>query len=163
LSRLADVIAPARLGRSFRWLLASSWTTNLGDGITLAAGPLLVAAQTHNPLAVAMATFLQRLPWLIFGLYAGVLADRVSRRAIVMTTGLIRVVILVLLTALLAVVLKLTAWGRHIFAIGGNASVSMWSRCSWVHKKISASTSSAAMGQLIMRLNPKRRSTTSEK
>ena len=99
MSRLADVIAPARLGRSFRWLLASSWTTNLGDGITLAAGPLLVAAQTHNPLAVAMATFLQRLPWLIFGLYAGVLADRVSRRAIVMTTGLIRVVILVLLTA----------------------------------------------------------------
>jgi MFS family permease len=55
--------------------------------------------QTRNPLAVAMATFLQRLPWLMFGLYAGVLADRVSRRAIVIVTGLVRVTILVLLIA----------------------------------------------------------------
>lgn len=93
----ADLIAPARLGRDFRWLLASSWTTNLGDGITLAAGPLLVASQTHNPLAVAMAAFLQRLPWLIFGLYAGVVADRVSRRLIVIGAGLARAVILILL------------------------------------------------------------------
>jgi len=99
LSRIADLVAPARLGRDFRWLLASNWVTNLGDGITLAAGPLLVASQTRNPLAVAMATFLQRLPWLMFGLYAGVLADRVSRRAIVIVTGLVRVAILVLLIA----------------------------------------------------------------
>jgi MFS family permease len=99
LNRLADLVVPSRLGRSFRWLLASSWVTNLGDGITLAAGPLLVASQTHDPLAVAMATLLQRLPWLMFGLYAGVVADRVSRRAIVITTGLVRVVILLLLTA----------------------------------------------------------------
>jgi hypothetical protein len=51
--RFAEIVAPSRLGRSFRWLLASSWVTNLGDGITLAAGPLLVASQTRNPLAVA--------------------------------------------------------------------------------------------------------------
>ncbi|HEV2374047.1 MAG TPA: MFS transporter [Streptosporangiaceae bacterium] len=99
MNRLADLVAPARLGRDFRWLLASSWVTNLGDGITLAAGPLLVASQTHNPLAVAMAAFLQRLPWLMFGLYAGVVADRVNRRAIVITTGLVRAVILLLLSA----------------------------------------------------------------
>ena len=90
---------PARLGRNFRWLLASSWVTNVGDGITLAAGPLLVASQTHNPLAVASAVFLQRVPWLIFGLYAGVIADRVSRRAIVIATGLARAAILLLLIA----------------------------------------------------------------
>ena len=97
--RLAEFIAPSRLGRSFRWLLASSWVTNLGDGITLAAGPLLVASQTHNPLTVAMAAFLQRLPWLLFGLYAGVVADRLNRRAIVIATGLVRTAILLLLTA----------------------------------------------------------------
>jgi len=97
-SRLVDAVAPARLGRGFRWLLASSWITYLGDGITLAAGPLLVASQTHNPLAVAMAAFLQRLPWLMFGLYAGVVADRVSRRGIVITAGLVRATILILLT-----------------------------------------------------------------
>jgi MFS family permease len=96
--RLAEFIAPSRLGRSFRWLLASSWVTNLGDGITLAAGPLLVASQTHNPLAVAMAALLQRLPWLLFGLYAGVVADRLNRRTIVVLTGLARAAILLLLT-----------------------------------------------------------------
>jgi predicted MFS family arabinose efflux permease len=96
---VAGLVAPGRLGRDFRWLLASNWVTNIGDGITLAAGPLLVASQTRNPLAVAMATFLQRLPWLMFGLYAGVLADRVSRRPIVIVTGLVRVTILVLLIA----------------------------------------------------------------
>jgi predicted MFS family arabinose efflux permease len=98
-SRVVELVVPARLGRSFRWLLGSSWVTNLGDGITLAAGPLLVASQTHNPLAVAMATFLQRLPWLMFGLYAGVVADRANRRAIAIVTGLVRVAILLLLTA----------------------------------------------------------------
>ena len=99
LRRLAGVVAPDRLGQDFRWLLSSSWVTNLGDGITLAAGPLLVASQTHNPLAVAMAVLLQRLPWLIFGLYAGVVADRFSRRVIVIVTGLVRVAILLLLIA----------------------------------------------------------------
>jgi len=95
---LAELFAPSRLGRSFRWLLASSWVTNLGEGITLAAGPLLVASQTRNPLAVAMAALLQRLPWLMFGLYAGVVADRVNRRTIVIITGLVRAAILLLLT-----------------------------------------------------------------
>jgi MFS family permease len=97
--RVAELIAPARLGRSFRWLLASSWVTNLGDGITLAAGPLLVASETHDPLTVAMAAFLLRLPWLMFGLYAGVVADRVNRRVIVIVTGLVRLAVLLLLVA----------------------------------------------------------------
>jgi MFS family permease len=99
--RAAELVAPSRLGRSFRWLLASSWVTNLGDGITLAAGPLLVASVTRDPLAVAMAALLQRLPWLLFGLYAGVVADRLDRRAIIIVTGLVRVAILVLLTTLI--------------------------------------------------------------
>jgi hypothetical protein len=47
-ARLTDSIAPARLGRPFRWLLASSLVTNVGDGIALAAGPLLVASQDRT-------------------------------------------------------------------------------------------------------------------
>jgi MFS family permease len=97
--QFAELVAPSRLGRSFRWLLASSWVTNLGDGITLAAGPLLVASETRNPLTVAMAAFLLRLPWLLFGLYAGAVADRLNRRVIVIATGLVRMVILLLVAA----------------------------------------------------------------
>ena len=84
MSRVVDRIAPPRMGTSFRWLLASSWVTNVGDGIALAAGPLLVASQTHNAILVALAGLLQRAPWLVLGLYAGAIADRVDRRVLVM-------------------------------------------------------------------------------
>jgi MFS family permease len=95
--------APARLGRDFRWLLASSWVSNLGDGIMLAAGPLLVASQTHSPILVALAALLQRLPWLLFGLYAGALADRLDRRVVVIVADLLRtVVLLVLISAIVS-------------------------------------------------------------
>ena len=90
MSRLVETLAPARLGPGFRWLLASSWLTNIGDGIAIAAGPLLVASQTHDPFLVSLAALLQWLPPLVFGLYAGALADRLDRRLIVVTVDLLR-------------------------------------------------------------------------
>ncbi|WP_456563752.1 MFS transporter [Blastococcus sp. SYSU DS0533] len=86
------------MGTPFRWLVGSSWVTNLGDGIALAAGPLLVAAQTSDPFLVALAALMQRLPWLLFGLYAGVLADRVDRRRLVIAVDAARAVVLGILT-----------------------------------------------------------------
>lgn len=83
-------VAPGRMGPGFRWLLGSSWISNIGDGIALAAAPLLVAAQTRNPVLVALAALLQRLPWLVFGLWAGALADRLDRRVVVMVADLFR-------------------------------------------------------------------------
>ncbi|MEA3055584.1 MAG: hypothetical protein QOD30_1016 [Actinomycetota bacterium] len=88
--RLVDAVAPRRLGTAFRWLLASSWASNLGDGIGLASGPLLVASETHDPFLVALAVVLQRLPWLVFGLVAGVAADRVDRRRLIVLVQLFR-------------------------------------------------------------------------
>jgi predicted MFS family arabinose efflux permease len=99
---VVDAVAPARLGRPFRWLLGSSWVSNLGDGIALAAGPLLVASQTRDPLLVALAVVLQRLPWLLFGLLAGVVADRVDRRRIIVAVHLVQAVALAALSATIA-------------------------------------------------------------
>ncbi|HEY9293116.1 MAG TPA: MFS transporter, partial [Microlunatus sp.] len=90
MSALVDRIVPSRMGRSFRWLLASSWTSNIGDGIALAAGPLLVASQTDSAFIVALAGLLQKLPWLVFGLWAGALADRLDRRKVVMIADTLR-------------------------------------------------------------------------
>jgi len=81
-ARIVERAAPSRLGVGFRWLLASSWITNLGDGIALAAGPLLVASQTDSALLVALAALLQWLPKLVFGLYAGALSDPFAGSAI---------------------------------------------------------------------------------
>lgn len=51
-----------RLGADFGKLWASTATVNLGDGIALAAGPLLVSGLTSNPAVVSGAAFVQRLP-----------------------------------------------------------------------------------------------------
>ena len=100
--QVVEVLAPRRLGGGFRWLLASSWVSNLGDGVALAAGPLLVASRSRDPFLVALAVLLQQLPWLVFGLYAGALADRVNRRAIVVTVDLVRAAVLALLCVAIA-------------------------------------------------------------
>lgn len=81
---LGDLIAPRRLGPDFRWLLASSWTSNIGDGIALSAAPLLIASLTSSPLLVAAGAMMQFLPWLLFGLLAGSVADHHDRRRLVM-------------------------------------------------------------------------------
>ena len=99
MSRIVEVVAPARFGMPFRWLLGSSWASNLGDGLALAAGPLLVASQTRDPFLVALAVVLQRLPWLLFGLLAGVVADRFDRRRIVLTVQGARAVVVCALSA----------------------------------------------------------------
>ncbi len=93
---------PPRLGRGFRLLLASSWTSNVGDGIALAAGPLLVASKTDHEFLVALAALLQWAPPMLFGLWAGALTDRLDRRLIIITVDLLRVVVLVLLSTAVA-------------------------------------------------------------
>jgi MFS family permease len=94
-----ETFAPRRLGSGFRWVVASSWATNFGDGIALAAGPLLVASKTHDPFVVSLAALLQWLPPLVLGLYAGVLSDRLDRRLIVVAVNLVRATVLAVLVA----------------------------------------------------------------
>jgi predicted MFS family arabinose efflux permease len=101
-SRLVDVLVPPRLGTGFRWLLASSWTGNVADGISLAAGPLLVASQTDSAFLVALAALLQWAPPMVFGLWAGALTDRLDRRRIIIVGDLLRFAVVALLAAALA-------------------------------------------------------------
>ncbi|WP_337003819.1 MULTISPECIES: MFS transporter [unclassified Microbacterium] len=98
---LGELVAPRRLGRDFRWLLASSWTSNIGDGVALAAAPLLIASMTSSPILVAAGAILQFLPWLLFGLHAGAIADRFDRRRLVMFANAARAVVLAALCVFL--------------------------------------------------------------
>jgi len=99
LSRAAETVVPARLGRSFRWLLAATTITNIGDGVALTAGPLLVASQTRDPFLVSLALFMEYLPVLLFGLIGGVAADRFDRRRMVIVANLGRALVLAVLVA----------------------------------------------------------------
>ncbi len=99
LARITETVAPARLGRSFRWLLSATVINNVGDGIALAAGPLLVASETRDPLLVSMALLSEYLPMLLFGVLGGAAADRFDRRRMVVVVNLLRAVVLVALVA----------------------------------------------------------------
>ena len=70
------------LGVEYRKLWTASAISNLGDGVTLVAGPLLAASLTRDPILVAGLTFAQRVPWLLFPLISGALVDRLDRRRV---------------------------------------------------------------------------------
>ena len=95
--RIVEAIVPARLGRSFRWLLSASLINNIGDGIVLTAGPLLVASQTRDPFLVSMALLSGYLPALLFGVIGGVAADRFDRQRMVVVVDLARSIVLAVL------------------------------------------------------------------
>ena len=96
-SRIVETVAPSRLGRSFRWLLSASVVNNVGDGVALTAGPLLVASQTRDPFLVSMALLSEYLPVLLFGVLGGVAADRFDRRLMVVAVNLGRAFVLAVL------------------------------------------------------------------
>jgi MFS family permease len=91
-----------RLGADFYRLWTASAVSNLGDGVTMVAGPLLVASLTTDPAAVAGAVFAQQLPWLLFALVSGAWADRLDRRRLVVVVNLLRAVALGALVAAVA-------------------------------------------------------------
>lgn len=68
------------LGRSYWKLFTGTVISNLGDGMSTIAYPWLASAVTRNPVLVALVAVVQRLPWLVFTLPAGVITDRVDRR-----------------------------------------------------------------------------------
>ena len=98
-ARAIEAIAPRRLGGSFRWLLAATFINNAGDGVVVAAGPLLVASETHDPFLVSLALLSEYLPVLLFGVIGGVAADRFDRRRMVVVVNLIRAAVLAVLVA----------------------------------------------------------------
>jgi predicted MFS family arabinose efflux permease len=78
------------LGKEYAKLLAARTVSNLGDGMTLVAGPLLAAALTRDPLLIAGLAFAQRLPWLLFALVSGALVDRLDRRRLMAAVDTLR-------------------------------------------------------------------------
>lgn len=79
-----------RLGADFARLWAASAVSNVGDGVTTVAGPLLMATLTNDPALVAGALFAQQLPWLLFSLVSGAYVDRLERRRLVVAVDLAR-------------------------------------------------------------------------
>lgn len=60
-----------------------------GSGVTYVALPVLVYGLTGSPLLTALVSALESVPYLLFGLFAGALADRRDRRRVMIGADLI--------------------------------------------------------------------------
>jgi MFS family permease len=81
-------------------LWTASAASNLADGVFWIAFPLLAVRLTDSPALVAGVAVVGRLPWLVFVLFAGALADRLDRRRTMVGVAVLRTVVsLVIATA----------------------------------------------------------------
>jgi MFS family permease len=88
------VSAVASLKAPFARYWLSEFLSDFGDGVRMAAYPLLAAQVTRSPAAVAAVTVVQGLPWLLLGGGLGVLADRVDRRRLMATADVVRAAVI---------------------------------------------------------------------
>ena len=89
-TRASSGRASRRLGPNYTKLWSSSVVSNLGDGIDLAALPLIAAGLTRDPLVFSGVAIAGRLPWLLFTLPAGALIDRLDRKRVMGMVNLAR-------------------------------------------------------------------------
>lgn len=94
-SRLAST--PAHRSQFPKLWLANA-ISNIGDGVAVAAAPLLAASLTRDPALIAGVVFAQQLPWFVFSLISGALVDRLDRRRVMGLANLSRAALFVGLT-----------------------------------------------------------------
>lgn len=107
------------LGSGFNRLYAALVATKFGDGLIAAAGPLLAAQLTQDPVEISLMGALYMLPWLLFAIPIGTLVDRVDRRIALAIVNYSRAFIALVVTSLLITqTLTLTTFYVSLFLIG---------------------------------------------
>ena len=87
------------LGGAFWRLWTSSAVSNLADGVLKVALPLVAIRYTDSPALIAGLAFALSLPWLLFALPAGALADRLDRRQVMIWANVARGLLMAALAA----------------------------------------------------------------
>ncbi|MBM7091720.1 MFS transporter [Streptomyces sp. NPDC012461] len=85
----ADRCAPTWRG-GFGRLWSAAVLSSFGDALRTAALPLLAVTLTDDPLLIASVTACGYLPWIVFGLLGGAVADRVDQRRAMWTVDALR-------------------------------------------------------------------------
>lgn len=93
---------PLRRNRDFVLLQLGQGLSTLGSTSTYVAYPLLVLALTHSPAKAGVVGFANVLPYALFALLAGVVADRVDRKRLMIAMDLVRAAAMASIVAALA-------------------------------------------------------------
>ncbi|WP_433190443.1 MFS transporter [Actinoallomurus sp. CA-150999] len=87
-------------GRRYRLFLAGQAVSLLGDGLAILAIPLLVLQMTRSPLAAALASAPRTIGYLLVGLPAGPLVDRMDPWRVLIGADVVRCAVFVALFTL---------------------------------------------------------------
>jgi MFS family permease len=124
---------PDGLGRPFWQLWSASSLSNLADGLVKIALPLIAVTLTDSPGLVAGVTLAVTLPWLLFALPAGALADRVDRRIAMVTADVVRAAAVAVLAVPLVLGLESSAaaiWALYALALLLGTAETVYDTCA---------------------------------
>lgn len=110
-------LAPLRSSSQYRRLYVAGLVTALGSQATYVAVPFQLTQLTHSPFDVGALGLAEFAPLVLFGLYGGVLADRLNRRRLIIVMELF----LMLTTGALA--LNATLARPMVWVLFANAAV----------------------------------------
>ena len=79
---------PLARNRDFRAFVIAEGISSVGDAVSFTALPLLVLALTGSGFAMGIVGALQALPDLVFGLFAGAIADRSNQKRMMVLSDL---------------------------------------------------------------------------
>lgn len=127
---MTQVTAPPRtkLPGAFHYLWSASLIATLGDGVLLAALPLMAKSLTADPQLIAGVATAGTVPWLL-ALVAGVVVDRYDRR-LLMTWAQVTQVVLVAATATIVMSGMTQLWMLYLLAFGIGAAEVLFTAAS---------------------------------
>jgi len=116
-------VVPLRGNRDFTLLQLGQLLSSAGSQSTTIAYPLLVLAATHSPAKAGLVAFARLVPHAVFGLFAGVAADRWNRKRLMIGADGVRAVAIASLAA--AILLDRVAFWEIAFValVEGTGSV----------------------------------------
>jgi MFS family permease len=94
----ADTAATPTLwaNRNFVLLWTGQFVSQIGDRLAMVAFPWLVYTQTGSTLSTGIVLAIYTLPYLLFGMFAGVAIDRFNKRRVMLMAELARMVLVLL-------------------------------------------------------------------
>jgi MFS family permease len=121
LLRLNDrTFASLRRYRNYRLFFAGQVVSVTGTWMQNVASAWLIVQLTHSPVAVGLLALAQFLPFTLFGLFAGVIVDRLDARRLVIGTQIVQMVLAAAL-AIVALAGLAAPWMVYAIAFGRGA------------------------------------------
>jgi MFS family permease len=112
----ARTFASLRRHRNYRLFFTGQVISVSGTWMQNVALAWLVVELTHSPLAVGVLAFCRFIPFTVFGLAAGVVADRIDNRKLVITTQVVSMTFATILAVLVLTGAE-TLWLVYVLAI----------------------------------------------